>query len=207
MSHEKKAGSFPGGAPRAEVGLQEGELLFFEKQRFASNRLLCGAVVVIFLVTLGISLPALADWLTGRLDGSRPPSLAGPLITAGFIVALDGCLIALLFIGYLVTEIRSDAVYVQFHPFTRRHRIEWAKIEAAEVRTYRPIADYGGWGLRRNASGKAYNVAGNVGLQLVHNGGKRWLIGTQQGEELAKAVKAKCRAHDIRLSTAPGLGA
>jgi hypothetical protein len=59
-----------------------------------------------------------------------------------------------------------------------------------EARTYRPILEYGGWGIRYSpfAKGWAYNVSGNQGVQLELASGKRILIGPQRAEELARAV-------------------
>jgi hypothetical protein len=57
-------------------------------------------------------------------------------------------------------------------------------IEKYEVITYDPILDYGGWGIKYNRHGKAYNVSGNKGLQLYLKNGKRILIGTQKESEL-----------------------
>ncbi|MHC4187375.1 MAG: hypothetical protein ACYSRQ_04200 [Planctomycetota bacterium] len=60
------------------------------------------------------------------------------------------------------------------------------------IRTYRPIKEYGGWGIRYGfgESGKAYNVKGNQGLQLVFENGKRLLIGTQKPKRLLEAVNS-----------------
>ncbi|MBK8703741.1 MAG: hypothetical protein IPN33_08970 [Saprospiraceae bacterium] len=54
------------------------------------------------------------------------------------------------------------------------------------VRQYKPIAEFGGWGLRYSMSGKgrALNVSGNMGLQLEFKDGKKLLIGTQKPKEI-----------------------
>ena len=58
-----------------------------------------------------------------------------------------------------------------------------------EARTYRPILEYGGWGIRYTMGrGWAYNVSGNQGVQLELASGKRILIGSQRAEELARAI-------------------
>jgi hypothetical protein len=41
------------------------------------------------------------------------------------------------------------------------------------ARKYRPIAEYGGWGIRWGKSGKAYNAYGNIGVQLELIDGKK----------------------------------
>ncbi len=35
------------------------------------------------------------------------------------------------------------------------------KIVGAEARSYQPIVEYGGWGVRWSRSGRAFNVSGN----------------------------------------------
>jgi hypothetical protein len=57
-----------------------------------------------------------------------------------------------------------------------------------EIRTYQPIREYGGWGIRYGSSGKAYNISGNTGMQLELKDGTRILLGTQKPEEFLKAV-------------------
>jgi hypothetical protein len=52
----------------------------------------------------------------------------------------------------------------------------WEEIEKISVREYSPLFEYGGWGIRRGKSGRAYNVKGNIGLQLVLKNGKKILL-------------------------------
>jgi hypothetical protein len=56
------------------------------------------------------------------------------------------------------------------------------------VRTYRPIRDYGGWGIRYGRNGKAYNVSGNRGVMLEFSHGQKLLIGSQKPGDLANAI-------------------
>lgn len=91
----------------------------------------------------------------------------------------------------LITEVRGDGLYIRFIPFHRSFRkIPFADIQQAETRTYRPIREYGGWGIRFGPHGRAYNVSGNRGVQLVLAGGKRLLIGSQQPDALLQAILA-----------------
>ena len=90
----------------------------------------------------------------------------------------------------LITEIRSDGVYYRFAPFHRSFRkILFEEIIKYEIRTYKPIREYGGWGIRYGSSGIAYNVSGNRGLQLELSGGKKILIGSQRPYELFEAIE------------------
>jgi hypothetical protein len=64
-------------------------------------------------------------------------------------------------------------------------------VEKSYVRTYKPIAEYGGWGLRSGifGNGQAFNVYGNTGLQLELKNRKKLLFGTQKKYEIEKAIE------------------
>ncbi len=89
----------------------------------------------------------------------------------------------------LTTEVSSDGIYYRFFPFQLSfHKIRLEDLAKYEVRTYSPIKDYGGWGIRYGRRDKAYNVSGNRGVQLEFLNGDRLLFGSQQPEEFAKAL-------------------
>jgi len=90
----------------------------------------------------------------------------------------------------LITEVRNDGLYIRFFPLSHRI-IPFENIKYCEVRTYRPIKEYGGWGIRYGRKGKAYNVSGNRGVQLKLSEGKPLLIGSQKPEELARTINKK----------------
>ena len=94
-----------------------------------------------------------------------------------------------LFVLNLETEISKEGISVRFFPFHLKKKFfSWDEIAKAEVREYSPLLEYGGWGIRRGKSGVAYNVKGNMGLQLVLKSGKKILIGTQKTEELKQIL-------------------
>jgi len=91
----------------------------------------------------------------------------------------------------LVTELRDDHIYLRYFPIYRR-RILYKDIKSVCARQYRPIAEYGGWGIRWSpVNGMAYNVSGNMGVQLELTNGKRLLIGSQRADELERTIKSK----------------
>jgi hypothetical protein len=79
-------------------------------------------------------------------------------------------------------------VFIRFRPFVHRE-IRFQDIRRCAARTYRPIREYGGWGIRAGRRGTAYNVSGNRGVQLELANGKPVLIGSQRAEELAQAIQ------------------
>jgi len=90
----------------------------------------------------------------------------------------------------LITEVKEDGIYIKFFPFHLKYKFfSFNEIESFKEREYRPIREYGGWGIRYGLSGKAYNVYGNKGLQLVLNNKKKILIGSQKSYEFYKAVQ------------------
>ena len=64
------------------------------------------------------------------------------------------------------------------------------KIQEYKIRKYRPLIEYGGWGVRRGSKkyGTAYNVTGNIGLQFIFKNNKKLLLGTQRAESFKRAL-------------------
>ena len=107
------------------------------------------------------------------------------LVVAGMTL-LIGSLLYLFRISRLFVSLDSEGVKYRFTPFHRRiHAIPWTEVNKAFVRTYRPIIEYGGWGIRYGLKGRAYNVSGNEGLQLELKSGRRVLFGTKEPDRLA----------------------
>lgn len=65
-----------------------------------------------------------------------------------------------------------------------------ATIARAEAVTYRPLREYGGWGIRTGMKGWAYNVSGNWGVQVTLESGRSFLLGSLHPEELASAIQS-----------------
>ena len=83
----------------------------------------------------------------------------------------------------LYTRIDSSGVHYRMKPFHfKEQTIIWDDIDQIFVRKYSPILEYGGWGIRFGRNGKAFNMRGNYGIQIVKKDGKRILIGTQNPE-------------------------
>ena len=99
---------------------------------------------------------------------------------------------ALFAFGNLTSEVREDGIYIRFIPFQWSfQKIGYDELDTFEVTTYRPIRDYGGWGVRYGSKGKAYNVSGNRGVLLTFKNGKRLLIGSQRSDEFHQWIQMK----------------
>lgn len=120
------------------------------------------------------------------------PIILGFVYDKGFWITILVGLPALLLIVSieLRTEIGEEGISVKFFPiFFFDKLIKWEEIEKLYVRQYKPLAEYGGWGVRITyKNGMAYNIRGNKGIQIVFKNGKRLLIGTQKPDEASQTI-------------------
>lgn len=89
----------------------------------------------------------------------------------------------------LNTQVTGEGIHLRTLYVVSR-LIRFNDIVSAEDVQYRPIRDYGGWGIRFSRKGMAYNMSGNHGVKLKLKNGKRVLIGSQRSAELAMAIKS-----------------
>jgi len=59
------------------------------------------------------------------------------------------------------------------------------------VRKYKPLLEYGGYGIRGFGNNRALNISGNTGLQLVFKDGRKLLIGTKKGHEMIEMLNSR----------------
>lgn len=117
------------------------------------------------------------------------------MTTNEFIFTLLGILVSvsIIFLFKLTTRIDEIGIHYQFFPFHFSLKtISWSEITSAKVRTYDPIGEYGGWGLKGGWSksrGKAINVSGDIGIQLQLKNGKKLLIGTKMKNEATRVLE------------------
>lgn len=89
----------------------------------------------------------------------------------------------------LIMQIRTDGIYVSFQPFQKTTTIcLWENMDQLFIRTYNPLKEYGGYGLRLGKGNTALNVSGNIGLQIVFTDGTKLLIGTTQPNEINEVL-------------------
>ncbi|MBN1218668.1 MAG: hypothetical protein JXM69_07060 [Anaerolineae bacterium] len=94
------------------------------------------------------------------------------------------------FTSKLIVEVKDNHLYLRYVPFISR-QIPLANIKHYQTRTYRPIREYGGWGIRGWGKHRAYNVSGNKGVELELIDGQKIMIGSQKPEELALAIATR----------------
>lgn len=108
------------------------------------------------------------------------------LISISVIVGLS----VLFVFSKLETTISHDEIQYRLFPFQwNMRKISKDQIAEAFVRKYSPLFEYGGWGLRWGINGKAINIRGNMGIQVVLKSGSRILIGTSNAVDARKALE------------------
>jgi hypothetical protein len=112
-----------------------------------------------------------------------------PILSVVFVMVI--VIVIIVYILELSVVVTSGGVYYMFYPFQRRYnKIEFEDIKQCYARKYRPVLEYGGWGIRYSLwNGRAYNIRGNKGVQLVLKNGKKILFGSESPEELELAVR------------------
>lgn len=158
-------------------------VLFREVQRFRH---------VPWVMALVFGLAAVPWWgfwqqiVRGVPFGNNPgPDLLVILIWLAFGIGLP------LFFWQLklVVEVTPDAVVIRYAPFVNRI-IPRATIAHAGTRRYRPLREFGGWGVRGWGGRIAYNVSGNEGAELTLTDGRVVLIGSRQAAALIQAIRS-----------------
>jgi hypothetical protein len=157
--------------------------IFKEEQRFSQTWLIA-------ILAIGIAVPII-------VVTKEYAEINTTMSTREFVLTIVGIVISAAFVFFfqLKTRIDEKGIYYQFLPFHLKMKyINWEEIETANIRTYNPIGEYGGWGIKggalwNKAKGKCVNISGDIGIQLVLKNGKKLLIGTQRKEEASNVLK------------------
>lgn len=139
----------------------------------------------LWILLVGASVKTLTHTFHGNI-----PNLADIRAVEWVSAAVFFLLAILFWFVRLRTVIDQTGIHVTFVPFAfRSQHWTWGEIKRAHIREYKPLLEYGGWGLRYSLrNGRAYSTKGNNGLQLELTNGKKILIGTQQKEELNRVL-------------------
>ena len=162
-------------------------MLFHEVQGF--RRLWMALLIVPGAVALiAVFAFAMMRQLGGGIPFGGDPMPDLLLRILGPFMILLGCFLIFIFLCMrLVVTVNREGLHIRYVPFVKR-RIMFTDIAGCEARTYSPLRDYGGWGIRRGKKGRAYNVRGNRGVLLSFKDGTSLLIGSQRADELADAI-------------------
>ena len=160
--------------PRTDTRVQlpeEYDIAYQEEQHF--DQVWVWALLGIELVVLLIPLILTSQpWWTMIL------SVGVMVLTMGLLASFK-----------LYTRIDSSGIHYRMKPFHwKEQTIPWEDIDQLFVRKYSPILEYGGWGIRYGRNGRAFNLRGNYGIQIVKKDGKRVLLGTQKPDEVSRQL-------------------
>lgn len=161
------------------------KLVYTERQQFRNSFFIFPVigVSVVLIVLFGSGI--YTQIVSGKPFGNNPMSDTGLIITTALVIFVTSAIIGLLVFMRLETRIDRETISFRFVPFHRSwHIVRWNEVTEANVVTYNPIGDYGGWGIGSGKKGKAYNVKGNKGLLIRLKSGKNILLGTQQNQNL-----------------------
>ena len=121
-------------------------------------------------------------------------------ISAGFLVATNVLaasvqafvgLILLQFYGGQRTRVDRQRLTIRYGlTGIRIFRCSISQITGIRIRTFAPIADFGGYGIRMARGVTAYYLAGRSGVQLELTGRRSVLIGSTHPERLAAVLEA-----------------
>ncbi|MCO6495447.1 MAG: hypothetical protein J5I91_07215 [Bacteroidetes bacterium] len=156
-------------------------ILFEEKQRPKQ--------IWLWALMIGLNLLTLYNLFSlltgGKGLGNHPASINGMVLITIFILVITSLVLGMT----LRTIIKQDGIYVKIFPFFTKYKFyKWEEISNVYVRKYKPLLEYGGWGIRGFYKNRAFNISGNMGLQIEFKNGKKLLIGTHQPEELDKII-------------------
>jgi hypothetical protein len=126
------------------------------------------------------------------------PSVRGELPRSGFLPLILPVLILLwLFAVRLETEVEDAGVRLRFRGLWFPKTFAWSNIQSAEAVSYRPLLQYGGWGIHRGFREWAWNVSGSEGVRLHFRDGSSFLIGSAESDRLAGAIRERLAARAL----------
>lgn len=132
-----------------------------------------------YIPLFGVGLIALA--VTSWGDNAWAPPVA---LVAGLIVLL------LLTGGFRVNVTPARVVLRAGLVGLPLLRLASDQLSGAEADTFSPLADFGGYGIRRNADTLAFVLEGTTGVRLTTTAGKNYLIGSSRPKRLASVIRA-----------------
>ncbi len=169
--------------------------IFFSEEQRLSDSPKKWIFPVIFLLSVGtLGYGLIQQLVLGKPWGDNPMSNTVLMLTFVLVVALMIVIWVILHYIKLMVYIDKEGIHYRFPIFIRREKlIPKEQIVSYDVRKYRPLFEYGGWGYHSKYfymdKSIAYNIAGNIGLQLYLAEGKKLLLGTQRPEAMKRAMK------------------
>ena len=94
----------------------------------------------------------------------------------------------------LDVEVRADHIFIAFGPVHLvRKRIRLSDIDSVRGLTYRPLVEFGGWGIKWRPGRTAWTIRGNQAAAITLNSGKQIYVGSGHPQRLAGAIRTAMR--------------
>ncbi len=164
---------------------------FKEEQHFTQLWLWIVLTIAMSAMIIPMAIGLYTQLILGKPWGNQPISDNGLLWVSGLELVFAIGLIFLFVKMRLITTVKADGLYYRYPPLILKEKeIGKDKIETFTIREYKPVKEYGGWGIKFGMGqiGKAYNVKGNIGMQLLLKSGKKVLFGTQRPDAFQHAM-------------------
>lgn len=175
-------------------------VLFREDQRFR-NKWLMLLLGLAALVSFGGGLVLIVGQVfLGYRMGTRPLPDIAALLIGSFQVCIGLGLAWLFYAMVLQIEVTARGLFVRFYPFHRKVRqLDLSDATGIHAVSYRPVLQYGGWGLRFGRHHRCYNVSGNQGVRIDYaDRNFHLMLGTQHPEALEAALLAIWQATETQ---------
>ncbi len=172
--------------------------LYSEEQPYDSQGLRIGMGILYTGVLILLLVGAYYQFVLGISWGSKPLSDKGFIIMAVLVILIMLGSGLLMFSSRLLIRIMKEGIYYSYPPLMSKEKfIPKTDILSYELRTYKPIKEYGGWGIKqgKKKNDKAFNVRGNKGMQLYLKGDKKLLLGTARGAAFKRAMERLMEDH------------
>ncbi len=131
--------------------------------------------------------------IAGRYDDGMSQSTVLTLVGISVVLLL----VVSLTVAFmrLDVEVRADHIFIAFGPIHLvRKRIHFSEIESVRGLTYRPLVEFGGWGIRPRPSRTAWTIRGNQAAAVTLRSGRQIYVGSEYPQRLAGAIQAAMRA-------------
>ena len=121
-------------------------------------------------------------------DTTEIPSELGRWIAALSVIALTGAIWA--FLGGLTVLVQETRVVLHLGrtPLVRKV-VRFDDIVSTRVITYRPLIEFGGWGVRGLGDRRAWTARGNKAVELTLADGNELLIGSDHPMRLQERLR------------------
>lgn len=178
--------------------LRTKKVYFKEEQRFSQSPRIWILIIAFLVSVVPLAIGMYQQLVLGKPWGDQPMSDKNLIFTFVFIFILMGGLVVLFTRIRLQISINEQGIHYRFPFYVIREKvIPIEQIDHYEIRIYKPLLDYGGWGYKKGIHRKirslnkwdsALTVKGKTGLQLYLKDGSKLLIGTQRADAIRRAM-------------------